>query len=53
MFGDGHEYDWALVGDEDMEEDEEQYKPDMRYQDVSASYVSSGALDHLRSQSGL
>lgn len=34
VFGDGHEYDWALAGDEDMDQDEEAYKPEMRYQDV-------------------
>ncbi|KDR81667.1 hypothetical protein GALMADRAFT_239777 [Galerina marginata CBS 339.88] len=34
VFGDGHEYDWALVGDDDADLDEEQYKPEMKYQDV-------------------
>ncbi|KAH7913720.1 SH2 domain-containing protein [Hygrophoropsis aurantiaca] len=34
IFGDGHEYDWALVGDDDNEFDEEHLKPEMRYQDV-------------------
>ncbi|PPR03612.1 hypothetical protein CVT24_007728 [Panaeolus cyanescens] len=33
VFGDGHEYDWALVGDDELEYEEE-VKPDMRYQDV-------------------
>jgi transcription elongation factor SPT6 len=33
-FGDGHEYDWALVGEDDMEYEEEMVKTDMRYQDV-------------------
>lgn len=36
MFGDGHEYDWALVDDE-LEHEDELYKADMRYQDVSHS----------------
>ncbi|KAF9535288.1 transcription elongation factor SPT6 [Crepidotus variabilis] len=34
VFGDGHEYDWALVGDDDAEMEEEHYKPEMKYQDV-------------------
>ncbi|EMD38273.1 hypothetical protein CERSUDRAFT_113442 [Gelatoporia subvermispora B] len=34
VFGDGHEYDWALVDDEETAFDEEQAKPDMKYQDV-------------------
>ncbi|KAF9564591.1 transcription elongation factor SPT6 [Agrocybe pediades] len=33
VFGDGHEYDWALVDDE-LEPEDEQYKSDMKYQDV-------------------
>lgn len=33
MFGDGHEYDWALEGDEEAEY-EERLKPEMKYQDV-------------------
>ncbi|KAI6132188.1 SH2 domain-containing protein [Pisolithus croceorrhizus] len=34
VFGDGHEYDWALVGDNEHELDEETQKPEMKYQDV-------------------
>ncbi|KDQ60952.1 hypothetical protein JAAARDRAFT_55682 [Jaapia argillacea MUCL 33604] len=34
VFGDGHDYDWALVDDDDPEFYQEQAKPDMRYQDV-------------------
>lgn len=34
VFGDGHEYDWALGGDDEIEYDEEQLKPEMKYQDV-------------------
>ncbi|KAF8636737.1 hypothetical protein AX17_003540 [Amanita inopinata Kibby_2008] len=33
VFGDGLDYDWAL-GDEEAEYEEEQQKPEMRYQDV-------------------
>ncbi|KAF9483749.1 transcription elongation factor SPT6 [Pholiota conissans] len=34
VFGDGHEYDWALVGDDEAEYEEELAKPEMKYQDV-------------------
>ena len=34
VFGDGHKYDWALAGDEEMEYDEDHHKPEMKYQDV-------------------
>ncbi|TBU50800.1 transcription elongation factor SPT6 [Dichomitus squalens] len=34
VFGDGHEYDWALVDDEETGFEEEQVKPEMKYQDV-------------------
>ncbi|KAF8964059.1 transcription elongation factor SPT6 [Flammula alnicola] len=34
VFGDGHEYDWALAGDDEADYEEEQIKPDMKYQDV-------------------
>jgi transcription elongation factor SPT6 len=37
VFGDGHEYEFALAGDDDPEFDEEQAKPEMRYQDVRSS----------------
>lgn len=53
VFGDGHEYDWALVGDDEVEYEEE-VKPDMRYQDVRvflciAKSSFSHVLSHLRS----
>ncbi|KAG5645250.1 hypothetical protein DXG03_006667 [Asterophora parasitica] len=34
VFGDGHEYDWALEGDDEIQYNEESLKPDMKYQDV-------------------
>ncbi|KAF8844471.1 transcription elongation factor SPT6 [Paxillus ammoniavirescens] len=34
VFGDGHEYDWALEGDDEAEYNEERLKPEMKYQDV-------------------
>ncbi|KAF9454548.1 transcription elongation factor SPT6 [Macrolepiota fuliginosa MF-IS2] len=34
VFGDGHDYDWALVGEDEMEQEEERYRPDTKYQDV-------------------
>lgn len=34
VFGDGHEYDWALEADDEGDFNDEQLKPDMRYQDV-------------------
>ncbi|KAI5994663.1 hypothetical protein EDD15DRAFT_2430787 [Pisolithus albus] len=34
VFGDGHEYDWALAGDTEVRLDEEAQKPEMKYQDV-------------------
>lgn len=36
VFGDGHDYDWALEGDDEQTYDEELLKPDMKYQDVCA-----------------
>ena len=36
VFGDGHDYDWALVDDEEAIFEEERAKPDMKYQDVSS-----------------
>jgi hypothetical protein len=36
VFGDGHEYDWALEADDEVQYDEDNLKPEMRYQDVSA-----------------
>lgn len=43
VFGDGHDYDWALVDDED-EYREEQIKPEMNYQDAS---ILSFSVLHL------
>ncbi|CAL1704685.1 unnamed protein product [Somion occarium] len=34
VFGDGHEFDWALEADEETPLDEEMLKPEMKYQDV-------------------
>ncbi|THH00428.1 hypothetical protein EW145_g7080 [Phellinidium pouzarii] len=34
VFGDGHDYDWALVDDEEEARADDQSKPEMRYQDV-------------------
>ncbi|THU88395.1 transcription elongation factor SPT6 [Dendrothele bispora CBS 962.96] len=34
VFGDGHEYDWALAGDDEVELEEEQAKVDKNLQDV-------------------
>ncbi|KIM64443.1 hypothetical protein SCLCIDRAFT_23460 [Scleroderma citrinum Foug A] len=34
VFGDGHEYDWALGGDNEMEPYKDTQKPEMKYQDV-------------------
>lgn len=48
MFGDGHEYDWALEGDDDPEFREDLLKPEMKYQDVCFaplhSYTFSSVL---------
>ena len=35
VFGDGREYEWALDGDDGMEDHEDVVKPEMKYQDVS------------------
>lgn len=37
VFGDGHEYDWALEADDEIQYDEDNLKPEMKYQDVSAN----------------
>lgn len=37
VFGDGHEYDWALEADDEVQYDEDNLKPEMKYQDVSPS----------------
>ncbi|KAI9064455.1 transcription elongation factor Spt6 [Trametes sanguinea] len=34
VFGDGHDYDWALADDEQAVDEEEPLKPEMKYQDV-------------------
>ncbi|TCD64537.1 Transcription elongation factor spt6 [Steccherinum ochraceum] len=34
VFGDGHDYDWALADDDEAVMEEEHGKPDMKYQDV-------------------
>ncbi|KAJ6630875.1 transcription elongation factor SPT6 [Mycena sp. CBHHK59/15] len=34
VFGDGHEYDWALAAEDDFEFDEDTLKADMRFNDV-------------------
>ncbi|KAI0831325.1 transcription elongation factor Spt6 [Trametes gibbosa] len=34
VFGDGHDYDWALGDDEETNFEEERAKPEMKYQDV-------------------
>ena len=44
VFGDGHEYDWALEGDDEAEY-EERLKPEMKYQDVRP--ISDPARDKL------
>ena len=41
VFGDGHDYDFALVDDEEVGYDEEQAKPEMKYQDVRGPLVLS------------
>ena len=38
VFGDGHDYDWALVDDDEPAYEEEQVKPEMKYQDVRLPY---------------
>lgn len=42
VFGDGHEYDWALEGDGEGEY-EEQFKPEMKYQDVCPFFYPAWA----------
>jgi hypothetical protein len=41
VFGDGHEYDWALEGDDEADFNEEQLKPEMKYQDVNSFHIIS------------
>jgi hypothetical protein len=46
VFGLGDEYNWALEGDDEVQYEEEQLKPEMRYQDVSAfSYAANRPSD--------
>jgi len=40
VFGDGHDYDWALAGDDEMDFEEERLKPEMRYQDVRIFFTN-------------
>ena len=42
MFGDGHDYDWALVEEEELGLEEEGPKAEMKYQDVRTTFVFSG-----------
>jgi hypothetical protein len=51
IFGDGHEYDWALAGDDEIDYDEEQVKPEMKYQDVLMFRSSRILTSHCRSRS--
>ena len=37
VFGDGHEYDWALAGDDNAAFEKEQIKSKMKYQDISST----------------
>jgi transcription elongation factor SPT6 len=39
VFGDGHDYDWALVGDDEDGGMAEDVEPDVRYQDVSRTLL--------------
>lgn len=34
VFGDGHDYDWALMDDDEVAMDDESQKPETKYQDV-------------------
>jgi len=34
VFGNGDEYEFALAGDDEAEDEEDQPKPEMKYQDV-------------------
>ena len=43
VFGDGHEYDWALVEDDEPTY-EEQAKQEMKYQDVRHLSDSAGSI---------
>ena len=41
MFGDGHDYDWALADDEEIAMDDDAQKQETKYQDVSVTAVPS------------
>jgi hypothetical protein len=41
VFGDGRDYAWALAGDDEVDREEEQYKLDMKYDDVRFLYPMS------------
>ena len=43
VFGDGHDYDWALVDEEEPSFDDEAQKQETRYQDVSTLFWSNFA----------
>lgn len=38
VFGHGHDYDWALAADDELDYDEGELKPEMRYQDVCSRF---------------
>jgi hypothetical protein len=43
VFGHGHEYDWALEGDDELDQ-EDLAKPEIKYQDVSVSHPFTSML---------
>lgn len=45
VFGDGHDFDWALADDEETGFEEEQQKPEMKYQDVGALPLKRDSVD--------
>ena len=49
MFGDGHDYDWALVDDEELGQEEESAKAETKYQDVSECPTRRVPLLHMLS----
>ena len=52
VFGDGHEYDWALVGEDELDHEEDiSSKPEMRYQDVRALLVCQSPDVNILSRS--
>lgn len=40
MFGDGHDYDWALADEEETAMDDDTNKQETKYQDVSVILAS-------------